>query len=224
MSLFIVFSGLDCSGKSTQIDLLKKEFENRDKKSTVFWSRGGYTPGFQFLKDILRKFFKKNLPKPGFSKQREKALSNPFILNIWLTIAIFDLIFYYSIFLRLKKYFGYNIICDRYLIDTNIDFKLTYDERKVESWLLWKLLKLLACKPDYHFVSTIPVDISVKRSKDKFEPYPDSPEVLEQRLVLYKKFINQDSNLLFIDGLEPVKKISNDIKRILFNQTKSLKN
>lgn len=224
MSLFIVFSGLDCSGKSTQIDLLKKEFENRDKKSTVFWSRGGYTPGFQFLKDILRKFFKKNLPKPGFSKQREKALSNPFILNIWLTIAIFDLIFYYSIFLRLKKYFGYNIICDRYLIDTNIDFKLTYDDRKVESWLLWKLLKLLACKPDYHFVSTIPVDISVKRSKDKFEPYPDSPEVLEQRLVLYKKFINQDSNLLFIDGLEPVKKISNDIKRILFNQTKSLKN
>ena len=32
MSTFIVFSALDCSGKSTQIDLLNKEFKNRNNK------------------------------------------------------------------------------------------------------------------------------------------------------------------------------------------------
>ena len=29
MSAFIVFSGLDCSGKSTQIEFLRKEFKKK---------------------------------------------------------------------------------------------------------------------------------------------------------------------------------------------------
>ena len=53
MGTFIVFSGLDCSGKSTQIEFLRKEFSDREKNNLVFWSRGGYTPGFQKLKDLL---------------------------------------------------------------------------------------------------------------------------------------------------------------------------
>ena len=215
MSLFIVFSGLDCSGKSTQIGLLKEEFENRNKKSKMFWSRGGYTPGFQFLKDIIRKVAKKKLPKPGFTPQREKALSNPFILKVWLTIAMLDLMFYYTINLRVKSWFGYNIICDRYLMDTNIDFKLTYPNQETENWVLWKILKVVACKPDYHFVSTIPVAESVIRSKFKFEPYPDTPETLEKRLVLYNQNMKENPSLIFINGMEKMEKIRQYIQTIV---------
>tara|TARA_B100000787_G_scaffold117628_1_gene87978 strand:+ start:1612 stop:2268 length:657 start_codon:yes stop_codon:yes gene_type:complete len=215
MSAFIVFSGLDCSGKSTQIDLLSKEFKNRNKKNMIFWSRGGYTPGFQLLKDIIRKVARKKLPKPGFTPQREKALSNPFILKIWLTIAMLDLIFYYSINLRVKSLLGYNIICDRYLMDTNIDFKLAYPNQKTENWVLWKILKTMACKPDYHFVSTIPVEESVIRSKFKFEPFPDSPEVLAKRLVLYNENLNNDSSLIFIDGLRDKNEITQEIDKLV---------
>ena len=215
MGTFIIFSGLDCSGKSTQIDLLNEEFKNRNKKSKIFWSRGGYTPGFQLLKDIIRTVARKKLPKPGFTPQREKALSNPFILKIWLAIAMLDLIFYYSIDLRVKSLLGYNIICDRYLMDTNIDFKLTYPNQETENWVLWKILKTMACKPDYHFVSTIPVAESVIRSKLKFEPYPDTPDILEKRLVLYNQNMQENPSLIFINGMEKKEKIKQFIHTIV---------
>ena len=86
-------------------------------------------------------------------------------------------------------------------MDTNIDFKLTYPMEKTDTWLLWRVLNYMALKPDFHFVSTIPVQESVVRSKFKFEPYPDSPEVLNLRLDLYNEELRQDNRLNFIDGM-----------------------
>ena len=57
-------------------------------------------------------------------------------------------------------------------------------------------------------MSTIPVSESVIRSKFKFEPYPDSPEILEKRLKIYKENLEQNKNLIFIDGM----KNKNDIE------------
>ena len=132
----IVFSGLDCSGKSTQIELLNNSFKARNQKSLVFWSRGGYTPGFQKLKDVLRMFSRNKLPKSGNSPKRDKAFSNPLIRRIWLIIAMIDLFYYYVIYLRFKYFVGYNIICDRYLMDTNIDFKLAYPQDSTDKWFV----------------------------------------------------------------------------------------
>ena len=52
--MLISFSGLDCSGKSTQINLLKEYLEDKGYEVRVVWSRGGYTPGVEFLKSIIR--------------------------------------------------------------------------------------------------------------------------------------------------------------------------
>jgi len=211
--LVIIFSGLDCSGKSTQIDLLDNKLSKNNEKSLVFWSRGGYTSGFQKLKDILRYFIGKILPRSGKSAERDRAFSNSFIRRIWISIAILDLIFFYSIYLRFKYFLNFNIICDRYLMDTNIDFKLAYPNDKTDNWLLWRLLKYTAIKPDFHFVSTIPVSDSIIRSKFKFEPFPDSPETLDKRLDLYNKELLSNGNLVHIDGMKDV----NEIKKNVFN-------
>jgi thymidylate kinase len=216
MGTFIVFSGLDCSGKSTQIEFLRKEFSDRKKNNLVFWSRGGYTPGFQKLKDLLRYVSGKNLPKPGFTPQRKKALSNPVVRSVWLTIAILDLIFYYSVYLRIKYFLNYNIICDRYIMDTNIDFILAYPQNKTENLLLWKFLKLTAMRPDFHFVSTIPVNETLIRSKNKFEPYPDSPDTLKKRLKLYNKALSLNKKLIFIDGMRDMYEIKKRIFKLVF--------
>ena len=215
MNKIVFFSGLDCSGKSTQISNLENKLKNESKKVLVFWSRGGYTNNFQNLKDFLRRFAGKKLPKPGFTPQRQKALSNPIVRRVWLTIAMVDLIFYYSIYLRLKYYLNYNIICDRHIIDTNIDFKLTYPMEKTDKWFLWKFLKLTALKPHFHFVSTVPVKESVIRSKFKFEPYPDSPEILSLRLSLYNEELRSNDNLCFIDGMDDKNEIRENILKII---------
>ena len=78
----IAISGLDCSGKSTQIDLLKKYYDNKRANAIIFWSRGGYTPGFQIAKNIIRYIFKSKLPKPGITKTRKKAVENVIIRKI----------------------------------------------------------------------------------------------------------------------------------------------
>ena len=211
----IVFSGLDCSGKSTQIELLKNRYTDNGQKNLVFWSRGGYTNGFQKLKDVIRGFSGEKLPKPGFTPEREKALSNPIIRRVWLTIAMIDLFYYYAIYLRIKYFLGYNIICDRYLMDTNIDFKLTYPKSNTDKWVLWRLIEIFALKPDFHFVSTVPVKESVIRSKFKFEPFPDSPEILAQRLELYNKDLKKNRSLIFIDGLRDKNEITTEINNLV---------
>ena len=215
MNKIVFFSGLDCSGKSTQIEILNKKLKKENQKVLVFWSRGGYTNGFQKLKDVIRGFSGRKLPKPGFTPEREKALSNPIIRRVWLTIAMIDLFYYYAIYLRIKYFLGYNIICDRYLMDTNIDFKLTYSKNNTDKWLLWRLIEIFALKPDFHFVSTVPVKESVIRSKFKFEPFPDSPEILAQRLELYNKELKKNRSLIFIDGLRDKNEITTEINNLV---------
>ena len=207
----IVFSGLDCSGKSTQIEILKNKLDNENKKSLIFWSRGGYTSGMQFLKDLVRKIGGKKLPTPGKSEKRTEGFKNSKVRKIWLTLALFDLIFYYAIYLRFKTWMGNIVICDRYMMDTAIDFKLNFPQENVENWFLWKILKSVSLKPAIHFVSTIPVPVSVERSKHKFEPFPDSPEVLKLRLDSYLNSINSNPNLIYIDGLDPIKKVTKQV-------------
>ena len=213
--MMIIFSGLDCSGKSTQIELLKNSFTQKGLKNLVFWSRGGYTPGFQKLKDLIRKLSGEKLPKPGHTPQREEALSNSFVRRVWLTLALLDLFYYYVIYLRFKRSTGNRIICDRYLLDTNIDFKLAYPQSKTDKWVLWRLVKFFALKPDFHFVSTIPVPESVIRSKFKFEPYPDSPETLAKRLELYNMELKKDKTLLFVDGMRDINDIKEQINKLV---------
>ena len=182
----IVFSGLDGAGKSTQIDLLKSYIKNKHSRVELFWSRGGYTPGMQFLKDLIRISKRsKTLSEQSQSKIREKSFSNPLIRKLWLSVAIVDLLFFYAIYLRIKAIFGYIIICDRYIIDTQIDFKLNFPQENIEKWLLWKILLVFSKKPKKHFVITIPVNESIRRSALKYEPFPDSKEILHLRLKNY---------------------------------------
>ena len=52
MKKIISISGIDGAGKSTQIGFIKKKLLRENKKVFIFWSRIGYTSGFQFIKDI----------------------------------------------------------------------------------------------------------------------------------------------------------------------------
>ena len=207
----IVFSGLDGAGKSTQIENLQNYLKKENKKTYIFWSRGGYTPIFEFLKKFLRILFRKHIPKAGFSNERKKAFSNNFIRNIWLYIAILDLIFFYSIYLRLKLFFGYYVICDRYLIDTEIDFKITFPSLDIKSWFLWKLLNATSIKPAYQFILVVSVNESKKRSIEKNEPFPDSIETLKIRLKEYTSIANNKTIFDLIFCEEPVDVIFNKI-------------
>lgn len=212
----IVFSGLDGAGKSTQIHLLRNHLQFLNKNSELFWSRGGYTPGMESIKNIMRKLNSGLIPKErGNSEQRKESFSNPLVRKIWLSFSILDLIFFYGIYIRTKELLNKVVICDRYLFDTLLDFKLNFPQEKFEKWFIWRFLCSVAVKPKKYFVLTISVEESKKRSKLKDEPFPDSEDTLNYRLSKYLDFVDDNKNVVHLDCSTGIKNIHNLILKQL---------
>jgi len=216
--MIIVFSGIDCAGKSTQIDLIKKSIFKQGISVNCLWVRGGYTSGFEFLKKIIRFILGTNLAPSGKNTKRDKMISNSLIKRLWLSLAILDLLITFFL-IRIKSLLGQIIICDRYIGDTFIDFSLNFPNSNFEKTWLWKLLMITAPRPNLGFLFILPVDESMYRSKLKNEPFPDAEEVLRMRLEIYltsKFFMGQGWSK--IDGLESINSIAIQIKDIVFSK------
>lgn len=183
--MIIVFSGTDGSGKSTQIEKVKAHLKSKGKSVVYVWSRGGYTPGFNMLKVLIRKLFSKKLPEQGRGTQRDNLIEKRSVSKLWLIIAILDLAFLYGIYIRFQSLLGKVVICDRYVGDTLIDFKRNFPNQFSPKSLLWRLLVKVAPTPDRAFLLYVPVAVSQQRSLQKNEPFPDSKETLEFRLNHY---------------------------------------
>ena len=183
--MIISFSGVDGGGKSTQIELLSRRLGKSEVRARTVWARGGYTPGFEFAKRTMRMLMGSGLPETGKSETRSELLGKAWVKNLWLTVAILDLTFLYSVVVRFHSFRGCLVLCDRYLWDTELDFLLNFPNVDIQSKWVWKFLCFSAPVPDISFLFLVPVETSVERSKLKCEPFPDEPEVLDERLRFY---------------------------------------
>ena len=127
-------------------------------------------------------------------------------------------IFFICFTIRIESLLGKVVICDRYLGDTFIDFSLNFSNHNFEKMWLWKLIVATSPKPNIGFLFILPVEESIYRSKLKNEPFPDSKEVLEQRLKIYgaTRFFN-DKNWVKIDGLYSIESSASFIKDKVFH-------
>lgn len=208
----VVFSGLDGAGKTTQIQGLMDEWRATGRSLVYLWTRGGYTPLFTLLKKILR--MGRMVPPAGPSQARSQSISRPVVRKVWLTVSILDLILVYGLLVRWWLMTGKSVVCDRYLWDTLIDFQLNFPQEKVERWVLWRLLTWVTPVPDAAFLLLIPVEESLLRSQLKGEPFPDTPEVLSERLTAYRSQAEQ-GRWRVIDGLLPRDEVAASIQNTL---------
>jgi thymidylate kinase len=209
--LLIAFSGIDSAGKSTQILKVVEYFKSRGRKTKVIWSRGGYTPLFNIFKSILRKITGDALPKPGASKHRDKTFNKKWVRLIWLDMALFDMTFFYCLYIRFLKMWGCVVIADRYLYDTYIDFELKFSKENIERNILWRILVYLSPRPDISLILTIPIDESLRRSNLKNEPFSENLIQRKKRFDMYQNLIDENKWDFIIDGLQPIDEVWSNI-------------
>ena len=213
--MLIAFSGIDSAGKSTQILKVVEYFKSRGRKTKVIWSRGGYTPLFNIFKSILRKITDNALPKPGASKHRDKTFNKKWVRMIWLDMALFDMKFFYCLYFRFLKIWGYVVIADRYLYDTYIDFELQFPKENIENKFLWKILVYLSPRPDISLILTIPIDESLRRSNLKNEPFSENLNQRKKRISFYQDLIKKGKWNHIIDGMRPIDEVWSNIRQKL---------
>jgi thymidylate kinase len=180
-----IFSGIDCSGKSTQIKLLDKWLCAEGAYPRYRWVRVGYTPLLSRAKATARLLLgKKRLPQ-GDSLQRETFMRSGWCRRLWLYLAIADLGFETAIYIRWLRLLGHTVVCDRYLLDSEIDLAMNFPEDGVSKWRSWKLVKRLAVRPDQAFLLQLSFEESLRRSDEKTEPFPENEVRRRQRANLY---------------------------------------
>jgi thymidylate kinase len=214
----VTFTGIDGAGKSTQIRLLRDELERLGIPTRYLWSRGGYTTGFETLKTWLRRNVPGALPAPGHSPARERCLKRPGVRRLWLSLAILDLIRVYGLQVRCWRASGYVVICDRYLWDTLVDFRMNFPEVTVERWLIWRLLERVAPKPSYAWFLDIPLEESECRSVEKGDPYPDALDVRMRRHALYTDLAQAPRLWRIVDATQPAIDVAAEISAAMLSR------
>ena len=212
--MLISFSGIDCSGKSTQIEKVSRYF-NEKNRVKIIWSRGGYTVLFNFIKSILRKSSVGVLPESGNSLRRSSLFKKKIVIIFWIYLSLIDLFMLYAIIFRLLSFFGYVVIADRYIWDTYIDFKIKFSNDDFKRTFFWKLLLFCVPKPDYSFILKIPAEESLRRSKLKNEPFSEDINDRLKRIELYNKLMKKDKWDIRIDGMDPIHKVWCNIKKYI---------
>ena len=201
----ISISGIDCGGKSTQIEKVLEELKSRNIRCRVIHSRIGYTPVLEFIKTAIRS--DKNMSANERAEYREKVHSNSKKRKLLLWLSIADMALYYGVYFRFVELFGTTILADRYFWDSYIDLMMKYEEMEYEKWLVWKLFNKLYLKPECSIIYVIPAEVSMYRSTLKDEPWPEPIEVRRERIALYMEQIEKGRWDHVIDATQSIDEV-----------------
>jgi thymidylate kinase len=212
----ISFSGVDCSGKSTQISALTDELRRRGERPFYLWFRIGYTPLFLALKNAARRLLGKGRLPHGQSQQRDRFMRSGWKRSLWLHLAFADMAFQTAVRIRVLRLLGRVVLCDRYIEDSEMDLMMNFGERAAQL-PAWKAVKALAAAPDVRIFLDLPFDESLRRSLLKNEPFPDAEETRLRRAGLYEAFKTHGSYSI-IDARMSIAEISAVIGSLVFGE------
>ena len=210
----LALSGIDSAGKSTQRDLLIEGLRSEDETPVRLWTRPGYSRRLTMAKKLIWRIHgKKKTVRDRVSSasgqypRRASTLGHPLKRWGWLTIALLDLLWVYAVEVRFWRALRRPVICDRYLLDSLVDFRVNFPDDRVEDRLLCKLLRALSVRPDVAFCLLVPAEESMRRTTERRRHHWELRETLQQRLDQYRA-LALELDVQILDGREPVERIA----------------
>lgn len=190
--MLITLSGIDCTGKSTQLTRLRETLEQRGLRIGVMWLRPGYSPQMDAARRLVRRLSRSALPTVAEPSRREKTFARPGVSQTWVAMAVTDMLLQYGARLRIELARNDLVICDRYLHDARIDLLLRFPAhaRAVEQALSG--VARLVPTPTLQFLLSISHDEMLRRMEQKQEPFPDPAPLRERRYADYVKLGQHD--------------------------------
>lgn len=201
----IAVSGVDGSGKSTQIELLAESLRRQGSTVVVRWFRPGYSPQAERLKRWLR------LPSARSedgraagdeAARRDSAMRRPLIRLAWLLFAGLDAVVEVGLVARVLRRRG-TVIYDRWALDARLDLRINFaDWPRIVSGIE-RAVDVLACAPDSALLLIVPKETANQRLAGKDEPFPDSPDVARRRRSGYEAFAARYPHLVIHGSAAP---------------------
>jgi thymidylate kinase len=221
----VALIGLDGSGKSANIDLMKKD--SRYSGYEFMWVRWKPT----LLKPLYKLIGNKTSAKKSQTTAREegsreqlraeydkkkalkkKIFRSPFVKKAWIFLATVDYFFqFYAKTLGLLVT-GKNIIFDRYYLDLYVDQginfgytpEMVHKQIKRNQWLFPKMDRIVYIK------------VSPQVCYDRKDDIPNM-DYLEKRYAIYE-YIAQKDNWIVVDGTKPLEEVNSTIGRIVLGE------
>lgn len=228
--LLICLSGIESSGKSTQLRRLMEYAHAQGLRPIYIWTRPGYTRNLEACKRFIQSLKsdarsrgkveasrsenqvvpapeRKQRDYPRKAERFDSALGR----RVWLALSLIDLIIVYGVQVRFRLWRGQTVICDRYLWDGLVDYRNNFPDDAVESGILWRILRATTPRPDVAYFLLISVEESLHRSKSRERGFQDSEAVLQKRLEQYE-LVAEQFQWPVLDGQRPVDELAEEIR------------
>lgn len=180
--LIVSFSGIDGSGKTVHVQSLMSAFGTAAIKARTYWSRFGSMAQ------------KRDAGRPGPEKvrisdtatslaRRRRKLRNPALRLGWLLYNLTGLVLRYNRQVRLRRWLGEVVICDRYIYDAVVEIAASLPDNPGLSRRAEWLLTRLCPRPDVAWFLDVPADLSVERQADENRSMASCEELSRQRSI-----------------------------------------
>lgn len=207
--LFICFTGIDGSGKSTNAKKLVKWLNKNNIPAQYIYNT--FDPLLLKPAIIIKKLLTRNINDPSnyseYSKSKRNLLKNPFFSLFYSKTLILE--YKIKTFIKITSQLKNKkqLVCDRYFYDLIVTLALDLDLSDSDiNHLINSLTKKMPI-PNLNFLIVIPPESAYKRKSDI-----PSINFLNERQQLYLK-ISKKCNMVLLDGTKTKTEISNQIQK-----------